>query len=130
MDRSLVLGIALGLVFAWVWGWTLQYLAAQHQNTRAAAWRAFAGEAGLRPTRPAPWQPPDFEAFAGTLKDTRGSAGLDGWVPIRVGGEGGTPLDEVGVVATQADQPRASLGKNTVLCKADSSAVLLAGRSR
>ena len=31
------------------------------------------------------------------------AAGLDGWVPIRVGGEGGTPLDEVGVVATQAN---------------------------
>ena len=30
------------------------------------------------------------------------AAGLDGWVPIRVGEEGGTPLDEVGVVATQA----------------------------
>ena len=25
------------------------------------------------------------------------------WVPIRVGGDGGTPLDEVGVVATQAE---------------------------
>lgn len=44
-----------------------------------------------------PW----FLEYAG--RSSIRAAGLDGWVPIRVGEEGGTPLDEVGVVATQAN---------------------------
>ena len=44
--------------------------------------------------------PPWFVEYA-ERSALRGSH--QAWVPIRVGGDGGTPLDEVGVVATQAE---------------------------
>lgn len=44
--------------------------------------------------------PPWFVEYA-ERSALRGSHQV--WVPIRVGGDGGTPLDEVGVVATQAE---------------------------
>ena len=67
MDRSLVLGIALGLVFAWVWGWTLQYLATQHQNTPATAWRDVLRCVWKSPVAPDPAVPDGTDALVTSI---------------------------------------------------------------